>query len=71
MDISKELGDLYRRDKQYANARNSYLRAIGTGFDSAELYRNLAISTKGWMKMNKQKYISKPHWNVTLMTHLP
>ena len=42
--LLKELGDLYRRDKQYANARNSYLRAIGTGFDSAELYRNLAIS---------------------------
>ena len=42
--LLKELGDLYRRDKQYANARDSYLRAIVTGFDSANLYRNLAIS---------------------------
>ena len=42
--LLKELGDLYRRNKQYANARNSYLRAIETGFDSANLYRNLAIS---------------------------
>ena len=39
-----ELGDLYRRDAQYANARDSYLQAIATGFDSANLYRNLAIS---------------------------
>ena len=42
--LLKELGDLYRRDKQYANARDSYLKAIATGFDSASLYRNLAIS---------------------------
>ena len=39
-----ELGDLYRRDEQYANARDTYLQAISTGFDSASLYRNLAIS---------------------------
>jgi tetratricopeptide (TPR) repeat protein len=39
-----ELGDLYRRDKQYARARDSYLRAIETGFDSAYLHRNLAIA---------------------------
>ena len=25
---------------------------------------------KGWMKTNKQKYISKRHWHVTLMTLL-
>ena len=42
--LLKELGDLYRRDEQYANARDSYLKAIATGFDSAQLYRNLAIS---------------------------
>jgi len=42
--LLKELGDLYRRDEQYAKARDSYLRAIATGFDSANLYRNLAIS---------------------------
>ena len=42
--ILKELGDLYRQDKQYARARDSYLRAIEAGFDSAYLYRNLAIS---------------------------
>ena len=42
--LLKELGDLYQRDKQYANARDSYLQAIATGFDSAQLYRNLAIS---------------------------
>ena len=42
--LLKELGDLYRRDKQYAKARDSYLQAIETGFDSAYLYRNLAIS---------------------------
>ncbi len=39
-----ELGDLYRRDKQYAKARDTYLRAIETGLDSANVYRNLAIS---------------------------
>jgi tetratricopeptide (TPR) repeat protein len=39
-----ELCDLYRRDKQYARARDSYLRAIETGFDSAYLHRNLAIA---------------------------
>jgi tetratricopeptide (TPR) repeat protein len=39
-----ELGDLYRRDKQYARARDSYLRAIETGFDSGYLHRNLAIA---------------------------
>ena len=39
-----ELGDLYRRDAQYAKARDSYLQAITTGFDSTNLYRNLAIS---------------------------
>ena len=42
--LLKELGDLYRRDKQYARARDSYLRAIETGFDSAYLHRNLAIA---------------------------
>ena len=42
--LLKELGDLYRRDKQYAKARDNYLRAIEAGFDSAYLYRNLAIS---------------------------
>ena len=42
--LLKELGDLYRRDGQYAKARDSYLRAIETGFDSAYLHRNLAIS---------------------------
>ena len=42
--LLKELGDLYRRNEQYAKARDSYLRAIETGFDSANLYRNLAIS---------------------------
>ena len=42
--LLKELGDLYRRNKQYAKARDNYLRAIEAGFDSAYLYRNLAIS---------------------------
>jgi len=42
--LLKELGDLYRRDQQYAKARDSYLRAIAAGSDSADLYRNLAIS---------------------------
>ena len=42
--LLKELGDLYRRNEQYAKARDSYLQAIATGFDSANLYRNLAIS---------------------------
>lgn len=44
--LLKELGDLYRRNEQYAKARDSYLRAIETGFDSANLYRNLAISNE-------------------------
>ena len=47
-----ELGDLYRRDAQYANARDSYLQAIKTGFDSADLYRNLAISHE---RLNEDK----------------
>ncbi len=41
--LLKELGDLYRRDEQYAKARDSYIQAIATGFDTANLYRNLAI----------------------------
>ena len=39
-----ELGNLYRRNKQYGKARDSYLQAIETGLDSANVYRNLAIS---------------------------
>ncbi len=39
-----ELGNLYRRNKQYGKARESYLQAIETGLDSANVYRNLAIS---------------------------
>ena len=50
--LLKELGDLYRRDAQYANARDSYLQAIKTGFDSADLYRNLAISHE---RLNEDK----------------
>ena len=42
--LLKELGDLYRRDEKYAESRDNYLRAIETGFDTAYLYRNLAIS---------------------------
>ena len=42
--LLKELGDLYRRNEQYEQARDAYLQAIETGFDSAHLYRNLAIS---------------------------
>ena len=42
--LLKELGDLYRRNGQYAKARDSYLRAIETDFESAYLHRNLAIS---------------------------
>ena len=42
--LLKELGDLYRRNEQYEQARDAYLQAIEAGFDSAHLYRNLAIS---------------------------
>ena len=42
--LFKELGDLYRRNEQYEQARDAYLRAIETGFDTAVLHRNLAIS---------------------------
>ena len=42
--LLKELGDLYRRNEKYEQARDAYLQAIETGFDSAQLYRNLAIS---------------------------
>ena len=42
--LFKELGDLYRRNEQYAKARDSYLQAIAAGYDTANLYRNLAIA---------------------------
>ena len=41
--LYKELGDLYRRQQQYEKARDSYLQAEARGFDTASLYRNLAI----------------------------
>ncbi|MEC8109668.1 MAG: tetratricopeptide repeat protein [Pseudomonadota bacterium] len=50
--LLKELGDLYRRDKQYVKARDSYLQAVKTGFDTANLHRNLAISHE---RLNEDK----------------
>ena len=39
--LLKELGDLYRRNEQHEQARDAYLQAIETGFDSAHLYLSL------------------------------
>ena len=42
--LYKELGDLYRRHEHYEQARDNYLQAKDGGFDTATLYRNLAIA---------------------------
>jgi tetratricopeptide (TPR) repeat protein len=42
--LYKELGDLYRRHEHYERARDNYLQAKNGGFDTAALYRNLAIA---------------------------
>jgi Flp pilus assembly protein TadD len=42
--LYKELGDLYRRHEHYEQARDNYLQAKNGGFDTAILYRNLAIA---------------------------
>jgi tetratricopeptide (TPR) repeat protein len=42
--LYKELGDLYRRHEHYEQARDNYLQAKNGGFDTATLYRNLAIA---------------------------
>ena len=41
--LYKELGDLYRRHEHYEQARDNYLQAKNSGFETATLYRNLAI----------------------------
>jgi tetratricopeptide (TPR) repeat protein len=60
--LLKELGDLYRRDGQYAKARDSYLRAIETDFESAYLHRNLAIS---YERLNEEEQ-AELHFKVAL-----
>jgi len=42
--LYKELGDLYRRHEHYEQARDNYLQAKNGGFETATLYRNLAIA---------------------------
>jgi len=42
--LQKECGDLYRRNEQFKKARDAYLLALETGFDTADLYRNLGIA---------------------------
>jgi Flp pilus assembly protein TadD len=42
--LQKELGDLYRRNDQFEKASFNYLEALAAGYDTADVYRNLAIS---------------------------
>lgn len=42
--LLKELGDLHRRNDEFDKANEIYIKAILAGYDTADVYRNLAIS---------------------------